>query len=96
MNIEDLIDLIDNNHKNKKALEYLLIAITDWPIQVNSVEEYFLSVNSFLNIHRTNINQIKNQIKKIDFIKFTWEAESINTLIIFLENYETDDLNILI
>jgi hypothetical protein len=95
MKVEELIDLVENNH-NKMELVHLLNAISDWPCSIDSVYEYFLNVKSFLEIKTISIELINKKMLKIDMLSYVWELESISELILFLEVYKSDYLKILI
>lgn len=47
MTIETLIEIMDMSSENYNKYENLYNAINDWPIEVNTVDEYFEKVMSF-------------------------------------------------
>ena len=90
MKVEELIDIIEKNQKQE--FTNLLSAISDWPSNIDSVEEYFFKVKSFLGIKTINIELIKKKVSEIEVLSHVWELESISELILFLEVSKSDDL----
>lgn len=87
MKIETLIDIMDMNSENYKKYENLYYAINDWPIEVNTVAEYYDEVLSFLKIDEINLDNIQKAVKsKIFNVQDAWKDESISELILFLKN----------
>lgn len=92
MDIEDLINLVETN-SNRKEISHLLCAISDWPYNICSIEEYFLAVKAFLSIGKIDVLKIKERINCFNLLDNIWELESISELILFLEYYNLDNLD---
>lgn len=84
MTIETLIEIMDMSSENYNKYENLYNAINDWPIEVNTVDEYFEKVMSFLKINAFSLNNLEKANKAFN-IHATWKHESISELILFLK-----------
>lgn len=92
MNLDKLIELIDAN-QHKKYI-HLLNAMMDWPIEVETVEDYFNQVKEYLDIEEINTQLIVEKKKKIKLIIGSiWNLESISELLLFLKFNDDENKN---
>lgn len=95
MKINNAITLLEKKETNsilKKKLKIFLDAINDFPIEVNSFEEYFFELQNALS-SLPNKKSLKQKLVTIDFSKDAWIAESIST-ILEIYNFYTCDLSL--
>ena len=88
MKIESLIVLIERSSNEEikvKGLSNLLNAISDWTVEVDTVEEYLRLVKMFLDINELDFRLIEEKTSEIDYQKFSSEVESISELLIYLK-----------
>lgn len=83
MKVEDLIFLYEET--NNKCYEHLLNAISDWPIEIDNVNEYYISVKEFFKIDYISISSLEESRLKIDVSVYSWELESLSELIYCLK-----------
>ncbi len=87
MQIETLIEKIDNlstEELEESRLLNLLNAVNDWPLEVVSIEEYTSHIKEFLNIQNLSLEVLNEKVKTLDFLKYSWEIESLSEFIIFM------------
>lgn len=68
----------------------LLSALNDWPHAVKDLADFESQIHKFIN-RETSIVNIKNSMKRIDFTKNSWEAESLTQLLELFEYYTDCD-----
>lgn len=90
--ISDLEGLVEKGQvsaNNKIIVERLLSAINDWPVDIDSVEDYELAVQDFIKNTTTKKN-IENVLNNIDFAKHAWQSESLTQLLEAYDNFKDD------
>lgn len=84
MNVDKLYDLKDSSSLteiDKKKIDLLLAAITDWPSNIETVEGFFDLVKNFLRITVLNAKSISSSMDKISPEKHLWEFEALSSLL---------------
>jgi len=80
LKVEEMVEKDEFSIEMKKGIEILLTAINDWPVPVDNLYAYDLSVQDFIENLVTKRN-IEIALSKIDIPRFPWEAESLSSLI---------------
>jgi hypothetical protein len=85
--IQRLIQLKEHSENVRKIADILLAAINDWPIPTLTLVEYELEVQKFIGGATTKHN-IETTLKKIDFSKYSWQAESLSQALEIFKFYK--------
>ena len=89
LSILELVNSVNNNKIPSNSIYFvniLLLAINDWPLNVENLEDYCKQIEYVISGRITKIN-IESYLKSVDFTKNAWEAESLTQL---LEIYKFD------
>jgi hypothetical protein len=92
MDINQAINLLNNPEIDefvKKKLSIFLDAINDFPIAVNSLEEYICELQKEISPN-LNKKKLENKLSNIDFSIEAWKAESISTILEIYNFYSID------
>ena len=96
MTIEEL-EVISESVENIvkiKAINALLEAINDWPVEIETVDDYFKEVLGFLGLESSEASliSIRNRMKPIDIKTNAWRLESIESLLLV---FQSDKSNVI-
>lgn len=75
----------------RKTIDILLNSINDWPQPIIDIDKYDEEICALIG---GDVNKIglENYIKKIDYSKHAWEAESLCQLLSIFDYYEEGKL----
>jgi hypothetical protein len=87
---DQLNSLLDEGNLSKKqirTIELLISALDDWPIGIESLEDYVREVEKKLKGSIT-LERVENALKKLDISKEAWIGESLTSIkeVIILNN----------
>ena len=70
-----------------EVINILLRAVNDWPNQISTLEEYEGNIQKLFGgpVTRVNLNAF---LKKVDYSKSAWEAESLSQLVEVFNYYD--------
>jgi len=85
--LEKLQDSPGINSFNKKIIDILLAAINDWPDPIYSLNDYELVVRNFVGGVATPM-RINAALSRIDYLKESWNAESLSQIEDLLKLYD--------
>jgi DNA-binding MltR family transcriptional regulator len=77
--LEKVKDSPEINSFDKKIVDLLLAAINDWPNPIFGLSEYELVVSDFIRGETTPL-RIKGALSKINYLKESWQAESLSQI----------------
>lgn len=80
LKVEEMVENDKFSPKIKNGIEILLSAINDWTAPVNNLCDYNIAVQNFIESVVTKRN-IEIALSKVDLSRFSWEAESLSSLI---------------
>lgn len=90
LSIREIEKMMANNEINEKLraiIDVFLSSINDWPVDVLTLCEYEKEVESFIKNNTTKKN-IEKVLRKIDFSKNSWEAESLTQILDVFQFYK--------
>lgn len=84
MTIDKIYDLRENNffdQNDVQKIDLLLQAVTDWPTPVDTIEGFLTEVKNFLKVDILTYEAIRLGINKFSPKDFSWELESLTSLL---------------
>jgi hypothetical protein len=76
--LEHLVSEKDLNKRDFEVLQLFKKAITDWPEEVDSVDEFVDKVEVFIS-GETTLKNIREKASE-DVMRFAWQAESLSQI----------------
>ena len=84
MKVIDIIKVIEDGEETE-SLTHLLDAISNWPKEVLTSDEYVVEIMRFLKIEELDVYKIKERMSKFSFKTNAWNLESISEFLLFIE-----------
>ncbi|HMJ67790.1 MAG TPA: hypothetical protein VK508_02780 [Cyclobacteriaceae bacterium] len=73
----------------REVIDILLTAVNDWPNQISDLEEFEGKVQNLIGSPVTH-SSLKDYLKRIDYSKLAWEAESLSQLVEVFKYYDDE------
>jgi hypothetical protein len=90
--VSDLEKLSEESHISeqlKLVIDTILMAINDWPVSFDNLDDYNNSVNVFIN-GKTTKNNLERSLKYLEVKNYAWQIESLTQLLDVFQFYEPD------
>lgn len=78
---------LECNSEDRRGLLALHRAMSDWPDDFEIVEDFLLSVESYLG-EALGSNCVRSKLRTLDVSIDAWRCESLSELLIFLDEFE--------
>jgi hypothetical protein len=88
ISISDLFELSEMDPKicpQQKMASILMEAINDWPVAVNSLEEYIKQIKLFIGNDRIDKTSLQAALEKFHPVQYAWQLESLSNLVLLID-----------
>ena len=81
------------NNVDSSKVELLLQAVTDWPHDVETVEDFLSEIKLFLNADGITEETISSVLQGLNPLNYSWEIESLTCLLELIKDSQNEQLS---